>query len=180
MRRLHLKKPSPAMTVALIALFVALGGSGYAAVTINGNNIRNRSIPGVKLKYNTLTGREVRVSALGLQRRVMWAMVNSTGDTILGQSGGVALVSHPAAGRYFLKFPEKVRGRAVLVSPVTRAGGSPTGSTDAKAVACGATANDAAAFACDAPGTNTVYHAFVATFHDGKPDNAPFYVVVLR
>ena len=180
MRRLHLKKPSPAMTVALVALFVALGGSGYAAVTINGKNIRNRSIAGVKLKANTVTAREVRVNTLGLQRRAMWAMINATGDTILAQSGGVSLVSHPAAGRYFLKFPQKVKGRAVLVSPVTRAGGSPTGSTDAKAVPCGATTGEAGAFACDAPGANTVFHAFVATFLNGKPDNVPFYVVVLR
>jgi hypothetical protein len=181
MPRLHFKRPSPAMVVALIALFVALGGSGYAAFTVNGTDIRNRSIDGRKLKLNTLTSKEIRVSTLGLQRRVMWAMINSSGDAILAQSGDISLASHPTAGRYFLKFPEKVRGRAVLVSPVTRAAGSPTGSADAKGVACGATAaDDARAFTCDAPGTNTVYHGFVATFLDGKPTNVPFFVAVLR
>jgi hypothetical protein len=58
-------RPSPAMVVALVALFVALGGSGYAAVQLNGKNIKNRSIAGKKLKNNTLTGRQIRESRLG-------------------------------------------------------------------------------------------------------------------
>ena len=33
MRR-HLSTPSPAMTVALLALFVALGGTGYATTQV--------------------------------------------------------------------------------------------------------------------------------------------------
>jgi hypothetical protein len=53
------------MVVALAALFVALGGSGYAAVQINGKTIKNRSIAGKKLKNNTLTGRQIRESRLG-------------------------------------------------------------------------------------------------------------------
>ncbi len=47
-RRLRL--PSPSMIIALLALFVALGGSTYAAVTINGNQIKNGSISPKKLK----------------------------------------------------------------------------------------------------------------------------------
>lgn len=34
--------------IALLALFVALGGTSYAALTINGSQIRNRSIGAVK------------------------------------------------------------------------------------------------------------------------------------
>jgi hypothetical protein len=52
------------MAVALLALFVALGGSGYAAVTLNGKNIKNGTIAGKKLKRNTVTGRQVRESTL--------------------------------------------------------------------------------------------------------------------
>jgi hypothetical protein len=36
-----LRRPSPSMAVALIALFVALGGTGYAALTITGKNVKN-------------------------------------------------------------------------------------------------------------------------------------------
>ena len=62
---LRLKRPSPAMVVALIALFVALAGSGYAAVTINGKNLKNRSVAGKKLMRNTVGGTEVNESRLG-------------------------------------------------------------------------------------------------------------------
>jgi hypothetical protein len=65
MRRLLPGRPSPAMVVALLALFVALGGSGYAAVQLNGKNIKNRTVAGKKLKNNTLTGRQIRESRLG-------------------------------------------------------------------------------------------------------------------
>ncbi len=34
-----------ANVTALSALFVALGGSSYAAVKVNGKNIKNRSFP---------------------------------------------------------------------------------------------------------------------------------------
>jgi hypothetical protein len=53
------------MAVALLALFVALGGTGYAAARINGRTITDRSISGAKLKRNTLTGRQIDESRLG-------------------------------------------------------------------------------------------------------------------
>jgi hypothetical protein len=64
-----------ATVVAYLALFAALGGSSYAAVTLNGENIQNKSIAGKKLenrtitrgkiKKNTLTGTEIKESRLG-------------------------------------------------------------------------------------------------------------------
>jgi hypothetical protein len=71
------------MVVALIALFVSLGGVGYAA--ISGSSLRDRSVPGKKLERravgtvelalgavtggrvarDTLTGDDVRESSLG-------------------------------------------------------------------------------------------------------------------
>lgn len=59
MRRLLNTRPSPAMVVALLALFVALGGSGYAAV-----QLKNGSVPGKKLKRNSVTGKQVKESTL--------------------------------------------------------------------------------------------------------------------
>lgn len=73
MRRALPGRPSPAMVVALVALFVALGGSGYAAVQLNGKNIKNRSIAGQKLKNNTLTARQIRESRLGTVPRAIEA-----------------------------------------------------------------------------------------------------------
>jgi hypothetical protein len=53
------------MAVALLALFVALGGSAYAVDQINGNTIKNRTIGGAKLKNDTLTGKQIKESKLG-------------------------------------------------------------------------------------------------------------------
>jgi hypothetical protein len=64
LRTFRVGRPSPAMIIALIALFVALGGSGYAAVRINGKNIKNKSISGKKLKNRTITGKKVKRNTL--------------------------------------------------------------------------------------------------------------------
>jgi hypothetical protein len=54
-----------ANVMSTLAVFIALGGSSYAAVKISGSNIRNGSIAAKKLKRNSLTAREVRESRLG-------------------------------------------------------------------------------------------------------------------
>jgi hypothetical protein len=53
-----------ANVMATVAVFIALGGSSYAALTISGRDIRNRSIAGKKMKRNTLTGKQIRESRL--------------------------------------------------------------------------------------------------------------------
>ncbi|HEX3823959.1 MAG TPA: hypothetical protein VHV79_05815 [Mycobacteriales bacterium] len=57
-------RPSPALIVATPALFVAIGGSAYAASTISGSSIKNHSIAGRKVIDNTLTGRQIKESRL--------------------------------------------------------------------------------------------------------------------
>jgi hypothetical protein len=64
MRKL-IRWPSPAMIVALIALFVALGGSVYAANKISGSTIKKSSLPGNRIKKNSVTGKQVKESTLG-------------------------------------------------------------------------------------------------------------------
>jgi hypothetical protein len=49
---------------AFIALFVALGGSVYAAGKISGTQIATNSIPGNRIKTKTLTGKQVKPNAL--------------------------------------------------------------------------------------------------------------------
>ena len=53
-----------ANVMSTLAVFIALGGSSYAAVTISGSNIKNRSIPRTKIRHNTLTGTEIKESRL--------------------------------------------------------------------------------------------------------------------
>jgi hypothetical protein len=53
------------MVVALLALFVALGGTSYAVGTrINGAELKNRSVPGVKLEKHTLKGTDIDLAHL--------------------------------------------------------------------------------------------------------------------
>lgn len=60
--RTHLRSNA----VAYLALFVALGGSSYAAVSnITSQQIRDRSLQGRDLKRNSITGAEIRESSLG-------------------------------------------------------------------------------------------------------------------
>jgi hypothetical protein len=53
------------MAVAVVALFVALGGTSYAVSRIDGRQLKNASVSGNKLRRNTLGGREIRESTLG-------------------------------------------------------------------------------------------------------------------
>ena len=66
MSKLKGRRPSPAMIVALVALFVALAGTAYAAQTINGGAIMKQTIGGGKLKKKTLTGFQINTTKLGV------------------------------------------------------------------------------------------------------------------
>jgi hypothetical protein len=81
-------RPSPALLVALLALFIALGGSAFAVTRINGSNIQNATISGKKLKMrtikakrvanDTLKGRQIDESTLGVVPRAASADVLET------------------------------------------------------------------------------------------------------
>src|SRR3954462_11907026 len=55
MKKPNLPRPSAAMIVAVIALFVACAGSATAASLITGKQIQNRTIAGLDVKKRTLT-----------------------------------------------------------------------------------------------------------------------------
>ena len=54
-----------ANAMASIAVFIALGGGAYAAVQVNGKNIKAHSIAGKKLKNNTIAGKKLKNNTLG-------------------------------------------------------------------------------------------------------------------
>ncbi len=60
----RIPRPSPALVISVIALFVALGGTVYAAGKINGKTIKVKSLPGNRIKPNTVTGSQVKESSL--------------------------------------------------------------------------------------------------------------------
>lgn len=72
MKRILRRRPSPALIVSCIALFVALGGSAYA-LTITGANIKTNSVTGTDLRdikggdirSYTITGKDIKKDSLG-------------------------------------------------------------------------------------------------------------------
>ena len=79
MSRLFRHRPSPAMVVALLALFIAMAGTGYAATQLPVNSvgskqlrkdavlrakIKNNAVNGAKVLDGSLTGGDIKESSL--------------------------------------------------------------------------------------------------------------------
>jgi hypothetical protein len=69
MRKSLMRRPSPAMAVALVALLVALGGTAYAGITIPNNSVgtkqlKNRAVTTKKIKNGTVTASKINTSGL--------------------------------------------------------------------------------------------------------------------
>jgi hypothetical protein len=65
MHRLASRRPSPALVVAMLALFVSLGGVAWSAARIGSAQIVNNSIRGKDIRNRTITGKDVKSNALG-------------------------------------------------------------------------------------------------------------------
>lgn len=59
---------TPASLLAVVALFVALGGVSYAAVKIDGADIKKASVPGSKLVNGAVSNGKVKRGSLGADR----------------------------------------------------------------------------------------------------------------
>jgi hypothetical protein len=70
MKNLKRLRPSPAMVVACLALSVALGGTGYAAIKLPKNSVGAKqlkvdAVTSPKVKSNAITGADVNEATLG-------------------------------------------------------------------------------------------------------------------
>ena len=116
-----MRRPSPAMVVALVALAVALGGTAIAAQTINGGAIKKQTIGGGKLKQKTLTGFQINVNKLGVvpsARRAShtyWAVVNNpagAGNAALSRASDAGITATEGGGAVAVALPQNVTGCA--------------------------------------------------------------------
>jgi hypothetical protein len=121
----HLRRfvPSPAMVVALTALFLALGGSAYALVitgksirnnTVTGSDIRNGSLRGKDAHQNSFGGGAIKESSLGTVPAAGLAYANArfavvAGNGVLVRGRSVSSVARTGAGRYQVIFAGDVR-----------------------------------------------------------------------
>ena len=94
MRRRIRPRLTYANVMSTIAVFVALGGSSYAAVSLNGKNIKYRSVSASKIKRNTLTNLEIRESRLGTVPKASVAEIAESADS-LTERGADALLRCP-------------------------------------------------------------------------------------
>jgi hypothetical protein len=107
-KRILSRRPSPALVIACISLFIALGGVSYGVATgsIDSREIKDGSIRNKDFKDGTLRGQEAKRDGFGggaIKEKtlgkidassVRWALVNEDG-VIEEQSGGFTVVSKP-------------------------------------------------------------------------------------
>lgn len=141
-------KLSYANVMATIAVFIALGGSSYAAIQMTGRNVKNGSLTGKDVRDRSLGQRELSNRAVkslrgkagpagpagvqgpaGAAATSLWAVVNVDGT--LRRGSGVVSVSNEGspANRYaVVKFNRDVSHCAHIVSlAYTRDGHANTG-----------------------------------------------------
>ncbi|HKB51333.1 MAG TPA: hypothetical protein VKC63_07880 [Solirubrobacterales bacterium] len=135
MSKLRRKGPSPAMVVALVALIVALGGTAYAAQSINGGAIKKQTIGSGKLKQKTLTGFQINTNKLGVvpaakrASHTYWAVVNnppSPGNAALARASDEGISASEGGGAVTVAFPVNVSGCADVAGR-NNAGTTPPG-----------------------------------------------------
>jgi hypothetical protein len=80
LRSRALRKPSPALIVSVIALFVALSGAAYAGVTLSNNTIRS----------NHIVNGQVRTADLGTSAVTRAKIANNAVNSAKIANGGVA------------------------------------------------------------------------------------------
>jgi len=112
------------MAVALLALFMAMGGSAYALVvtsgsiknnTIRSEDVRNRGLLGKDVRNDGIGGRAIKESTLGTvpaslvsHASAHFSVVNAGGQQVRGR--GTTSVARTADGRYQVIFDADVRG----------------------------------------------------------------------
>src|SRR5438132_1317476 len=121
MRRIRMGLPSPALAVACVALLVALGGTGYAAVTLPRNSVTTVQVKDFSLLSHDFKRGQLPAGPQGpagpagpAGAAARWALVNAAGQ-ILQQSGGITS-RHAGDGYYVLDFGSSIAGKLILTS----------------------------------------------------------------
>jgi hypothetical protein len=161
MSRIRPSLPSPALVIALVALFVSLGGVAYGVATIGTSDIKNQAVTSKKIRNGTIRSRDVRRNSLGPRAiaegklRVGFAANAGSAGTanglshfaVVGANGvlarGRGLASNPVRtgeGRYQLIFNRDVRSCAYIAT-VGVIGATTPGAGEATTAALASNAN---------------------------------------
>lgn len=114
-----------ANVVSTLCLFILLGGSAYAAITITGKNVKNNSLSWRDLKRNTLGGSRIKESRLGKVRSA------ANADRVGGLGAAQLLVrcppgTFPTGGTCIETVPRAPQAYGGAVRVCAQAGGDRT------------------------------------------------------
>src|SRR5262245_10140068 len=103
----RIPRPSAALVVAIVALFMALGGTSYAALKITGKNVENSTLTGADVKNkslaekelepDTLTGSRINEATLGTVPSATTAAKAADADTLGGHPATDFMLDMPRA-----------------------------------------------------------------------------------
>jgi hypothetical protein len=166
------------MAVALVALFMAMGGSAYALVVTSGS-IKNNTIRSVDVRNGGLIGKDVRANGLGgraikestlstvpaalvSEGATHFAVLNAGGQQV--RARGTTSAARTAEGRYQVIFNRDVRSCAYFA---TIGGPSATAPPDNGQITVSGLASNVAGVDIRTTGAN------------GNDANKPFHLLVL-
>src|SRR4051794_38465702 len=96
----RIRRPSPAMVVACVALAVALGGTSYAAVKLPANSVTTREVKDGSLLAKDFKAGQLPRGPAGPKgdpgasgAPAIWAVIDSGGNVVRGK--GVVSVTKP-------------------------------------------------------------------------------------
>jgi hypothetical protein len=181
------RPPSPGLVIACVALLLALGGTGYAAVqalprnSVTSIQVKDRSLLAKDFKPGQIprgpagpagpAGPQGPAGPAGGSAASKWALVRPDGG-IAAQSGGITLAAHPSGGTYILNFGSAVTGHPILASGAY-AGDTGDQRGETTAGPCGGGSEGRT---CPT-GFDTTSHVFIQTrTNDGLPGDHAFYV----
>jgi hypothetical protein len=148
-------RPSPAFVIATLALVVALGGTAYATTKISGSQIKKHSIPGNRMKNNTLTGTQIRESKLGKVPNAKHAdsatkATNATNATNAGHAGSASSVNGNDVDSFSVTVAKDGASQDVSLPGINLSGNCPSGATNLDAIGTEASAESYQLNAIDA------------------------------
>ena len=175
-----LRRPSPAMVVATIALVLAASGTTYALTipagsvgpvqlrpgAVTSSKLATGQITSVKVRDSSLVGTDINEATLANNYA---ALVRANGSLAFG-SPGVRVVSH-SSKQTVVEFPVSVVGHPVLASVAGKQSGQVT------AGLCAVTGSEGGGCGSNGGPTRAVVSTFSA---GGGPAERPFFVMVPR
>jgi hypothetical protein len=208
MRSRFTRRPSAGTVLAVVALFVALGGTAAAKVLITGADIKNHSVTGVDIKKrsltganianNSVTGKQVQESSLGQVPRAANAANAANAAKLGGQNASAfqrathwALIGGNAAGANVLAqsggfsvtrvstgFYVIDTGSSAVGKPLSATVNLSGGFAQVDVAPCGGTANNPGGINCPVFNDNNHVEARTISAAGNAAQDATFYVLI--